>query len=49
MPAVDVDYGVYDGPTFKTERFVAYLAANEIAWPLLECGRPLFSTDGGRP
>ncbi len=36
--AVDV-YGVYDGRTFKHDRWAALLARHGIPWPLLESGR----------
>ena len=36
---VDRDYGVYDGRTFKVDRWEAYLVANGIPWPRLESGR----------
>ena len=36
---VDQTYGVYDGRTFKMDRFAAYLAANDIPWPRLDTGR----------
>lgn len=36
---VDAAYGVYDGRTFKADRFAAYLAANGIPWPRLDSGR----------
>ena len=36
---IDGDYGVYDGRTFKIDRFEAYLMANDIPWPRLESGR----------
>jgi len=39
IAAVDADYGVYDGITFKLERFERYLAANRIAWPRTPTGR----------
>jgi DNA polymerase-1 len=32
---VDVDFGVYDGTTFKTDRFNIYLEQNNISWPRL--------------
>ena len=35
---VDRDFGVYDGRTFKTDRFAEYLARNEIPWPRLPSG-----------
>ena len=36
---IDADYGVYDGRTFKTDRFAAFLARAGIPWPRLESGR----------
>ena len=36
---IDIDFGVYDGTTFKLERFAAYLAREGIPWPRLESGR----------
>ena len=36
---VDQEYGVYDGRTFKMDRFKAYLAAQKIPWPRLDGGR----------
>lgn len=36
--AVDADYGVFDGRTFKTDRWAAYLVASGIPWPRLESG-----------
>ena len=35
---IDVDYGVFDGRTFKADRFARWLAAHNIPWPLLESG-----------
>ncbi len=35
---VDQDYGVYEGRTFKTERFRAWLHQSGIAWPYLDSG-----------
>jgi hypothetical protein len=35
---VDADYGVYEGQTFKADRFRAYLARHGISWPHLESG-----------
>ena len=35
---VDSRFGIYDGLTFKTDRFAAYLAAHGIPWPRLESG-----------
>ncbi len=36
---VDQAYGVFDGRTFKLDRFAAYLARHDIPWPRLETGR----------
>jgi hypothetical protein len=38
IEAVDRDFGVYDGPTFKVDRFARWLASNGIPWPCLESG-----------
>ena len=35
---IDADYGVFDGRTFRTNRFEAYLARRDIPWPRLESG-----------
>ncbi len=35
---VDAGYGVFDGVTFKLDRFSGYLARNEIPWPRLASG-----------
>jgi hypothetical protein len=42
--AIDV-YGVYDGRTFKSERWAKRMAALEIPWPTLESGRLDLSDD----
>jgi len=36
---IDPQYGVYEGRTFKGEKFLRYLQRHNIAWPLLETGR----------
>jgi DNA polymerase I len=36
---VDADYGVFEGSTFKADRFDAWLERHQIAWPRLESGR----------
>jgi DNA polymerase I len=36
---IDVDYGVYEGRTFKEEKFEAYLIRAGIPWPRLDSGR----------
>jgi hypothetical protein len=38
IAAIDGNYYVFDGRTFKAERWAAYLAANNIPWPRLESG-----------
>jgi hypothetical protein len=35
---IDAGYGVYDGRTFKADRFARWLAREGIPWPLLESG-----------
>ncbi len=39
IQAVDADYGVFDGTTFKADRWARYLAGREIPWPRLDSGR----------
>jgi hypothetical protein len=39
IAAIDHDYGVYDGRTFKLDRFAHWLAAEGIPWPRLESGQ----------
>lgn len=36
---VDAQYGVFDGATFKHDRFAAYLIRNGISWPTTISGR----------
>jgi hypothetical protein len=38
IAAIDADYGVYEGRTFKADRFAHWLATLGIPWPLLESG-----------
>lgn len=45
---IDADYGVYDGLSFKYDRFSAWLAREEIPWPLLDTGRLDLSDDAFR-
>jgi hypothetical protein len=45
ITAIDLDYGVYEGRTFKAERFAAWLTRHDVPWPLLDSGR-LDLTDG---
>jgi DNA polymerase I len=42
---IDVDYAVYEGRTFKADRFADYLARHGIPWPRLESGRLDLSDD----
>ncbi|MHB9100699.1 MAG: DNA polymerase [Sulfuricella sp.] len=39
IEAIDHDYGVYEGRTFKRERFEQYLSAHGIPWPRLPTGQ----------
>jgi len=39
IAAIDVNYGVYEGRTFKMERFARWLVANNVPWPPLESGQ----------
>jgi DNA polymerase I len=39
IAAIDADYHVFDGRTFKLDRFEAFLVRNAIPWPRLESGR----------
>src|SRR5262249_29579103 len=36
---IDADYGVFEGRTFKSDRWAAWLSARGIPWPSLESGR----------
>jgi DNA polymerase I len=36
---IDADYRVYEGRTFKADRFAAWLVRNKIPWPRLDSGR----------
>jgi DNA polymerase I len=36
---IDADYGVFEGRTFKLERFEAWLARSSTPWPRLDTGR----------
>lgn len=39
IAAVDVNFGIYEGTTFKLERFEHYLARQGMAWPRLANGQ----------
>jgi hypothetical protein len=45
---IDADYGVFDGRTFKADRFASWLARKRIPWPRLESGRLDLSDDAFR-
>jgi hypothetical protein len=42
---IDATYGVYEGRTFKADRFAAWLGRNNIPWPRLDSGRLDLSDD----
>ena len=42
---IDTDYGVYDGRTFKTDRWAQWLIDNDIPWPRLPTGRLAMDDD----
>jgi DNA polymerase-1 len=42
---IDKDYGVFDGRTFKTDRWAEWLAKQGIPWPRLESGRLALDDD----
>jgi hypothetical protein len=39
IAAVDANYHVYDGRTFKLDRFERWLVDHQIGWPLLDSGQ----------
>jgi hypothetical protein len=45
---IDADYGVFDGRTFKADRWERYLVTHDIPWPRLESGRLDLSDDAFR-
>jgi DNA polymerase I len=45
IAAVDRDYGVFEGRTFKLERWERWLTAHGIPWPQLKSGRLDLSDD----
>lgn len=42
---VDANYGVFDGQTFKQDRFAKWLHGQAIRWPILESGRLALDDD----
>ena len=45
IPEIDKAYGVFEGPTFKSEKFREYLTKHSIAWPRLDSGNLDMSKD----
>jgi hypothetical protein len=45
---IDMDYRVFDGRTFKADRFATWLGGADIPWPRLESGRLDLSDDAFR-
>ena len=45
IAAIDVDYNVFEGRTFKYDRWARFLANRGIPWPVLESGRLDLSDD----
>lgn len=37
---IDAEYGVFDGSTFKADRWMDWCSANKIGWPMLATGAP---------
>lgn len=42
---IDQHYGIYDGRTFKADRWTAWLVENGIPWPQLPSGAPALDDD----
>ncbi len=42
---IDTDYGIYDGRTFKADRWAGWLSANDIPWPRLPSGELALDDD----
>jgi DNA polymerase I len=45
IAAIDAEYGVFEGRTFKYDRWARFLAGRGIPWPVLESGRLDLSDD----
>jgi len=45
IEAIDTNYGVFDGHTFKLDRFAHYLIRNRIPWPRTATGRLALDDD----
>jgi DNA polymerase-1 len=48
IATVDADYGVFDGRTFKADRFEDFLVRQNIPWPRLDTGRLNLGDDAFR-
>jgi len=48
IATIDADYGVFDGRSFRAQRWAEYLIANNIPWPRLESDRLDLSDDAFR-
>ena len=42
---IDADYGVFDGRSFRAQRFAAFLSANDLPWPQLPTGNLALDDD----
>jgi len=40
IAGIDTEYGVYDGRSFRADRFAEWLIRRGIPWPRLESGHP---------
>jgi hypothetical protein len=45
IAAIDADYGIFDGRTFKSDRWADYLARKGILWPRLDSGALVLDDD----
>lgn len=45
IEAVDVDYDVYEGTSFRVDRFTAYLARSGMSWPRYPGGQLVLADD----
>jgi hypothetical protein len=48
IATIDADYGVFEGRSFRAQRWADYLIAQDIPWPRLESGRLDLSDDAFR-
>jgi DNA polymerase-1 len=45
IESIDRHYGVYEGRKFKMDRWIAWLTANNIPWPILPSGNLMMDDD----